>query len=184
MLKAAIALTMRLLTHSNFMREALRKVKVPHAITHEDSDKQCKEMTIKARQLAVESNKTYLGRKGLSKLPYDRKEPSKTDRTDTVAADTTDTTDAAAAADPADTEKPARRRGMPPKGKDIHEYAHERREAYHQRIDGKCSHCAFGPHNARDCYYLTEDLEDGWHASPKVWAYSLAIKASSKNTTA
>ena len=88
-----------------FMREALRKVKEPHQMTHEDFDKQCKEMTIKARQLAVESNKTYLARKGLSRSDRketnkpDSKETNKSDRTD-VAADTTDTeTDATAAAD-------------------------------------------------------------------------------------
>ncbi|KAJ6039496.1 hypothetical protein N7499_004460 [Penicillium canescens] len=55
-----------------FTREALRKVKESHEITHEDFDKQCKEMTIKARQLAVKANKTHSARRN----------PFRTDRQD------------------------------------------------------------------------------------------------------
>lgn len=42
----------------------------------------------------------------------------------------------------------------PPKGKDIYQYAKEYRDAKQQRIDGICSFCGYGPHNARSCYYL------------------------------
>ncbi|KAJ6094463.1 hypothetical protein N7467_001976 [Penicillium canescens] len=56
------------------MREALRKVKEPHEVTHENFDKQCKEITIKARQLKVETNKTHTASRN----------PFRTDGRDTI----------------------------------------------------------------------------------------------------
>jgi hypothetical protein len=195
-----------------FMREALRKVKEPNGITHEDFNKQCKKMTIRARQLAFKANKSHQAWKIPSK-PSDLKEFSKSDRTDPAADPSNQNTqnnrgardrggrgrrrgnnragqrgrghedEGSPPGEQDSDKKPPRRRGNPPKGKDIHEYAYERREAYHQRIDGKCSHCGFGPHNAWNCFYLAEYLEDGWHVGPNVWAYSLAIKASEKTTS-
>ena len=67
------------------MREALRKVKEPHLMTYEDFDKQCKEMTIKARQLAVESNKIHLARRNLFKTDRNGSNNAATETETTVA---------------------------------------------------------------------------------------------------
>src|SRR4051794_38417917 len=148
------------------MREALRKVKEPHGITHEDFDRQYKELTIKARQLKVEANKAHTARRNLFR----------TENRDTI--------DPLSQNDYADRGGRGRGRGRggrynrggqrgrgrggrdnglshkehtdrrssyvsnltgiasarnaPPKGKDIYRYAKEYREAKKQRIDGFC----------------------------------------------
>jgi uncharacterized membrane protein YgcG len=188
-----------------FMREALRKVKEPHEITHEDFDKQCKELTIKARQLKVEANKAHTARRN----------PFRTDKRDTI--------DPLSQNDYADRGGRGRGRGRgggynrggqrgrgrgggrgngssheehsdrgssyasnptgiasarnaPPKGKDIYRYAKECREAEKQRIDGFCSFCGFGPHTAKQCFYLAENPDCEWDLPTSCWSLSVALR--------
>ncbi|KAJ5876478.1 uncharacterized protein N7529_002062 [Penicillium soppii] len=68
-------------------------------------------------------------------------------------------------------------RGAPPKGKDIHQYAKEKREAEKQVDDnGNCSFCGLGPHNAKNCYHLADNIVGDWKFHRGVWAYTLAKK--------
>ncbi|KAJ6068150.1 uncharacterized protein N7446_005187 [Penicillium canescens] len=168
-----------------FTREALRKVKESHEITHEDFDKQCKEMTIKARQLAVKANKTHSARRN----------PFRTDRQDkntTVVAEPSnqnnqnrgrgrgDGRNGRASpgehADHRSSTASTGARGAPPRGKDIYKYARECCEAEKQRINDRCSFCGYGPHNAKHCSYLQEAPECDWVLSSAVWSLSSAIR--------
>ncbi|KAJ5871111.1 uncharacterized protein N7529_003464 [Penicillium soppii] len=50
-------------------------------------------------------------------------------------------------------------RRAPPKGKDIHQYAKEKREAEKQVDDnGNCSFYRLGPHNTKNCYHLADNI--------------------------
>lgn len=67
-------------------------------------------------------------------------------------------------------------RNSPPDGKDIRDWAREKREGKQKDDDGYCTYCCYGPHNARDCGYISEKPPARWHRSPNLWCLSEALK--------
>ncbi|KAJ6180186.1 hypothetical protein N7519_010647 [Penicillium mononematosum] len=71
-----------------------------------------------------------------------------------------------------------RRLGMmqPSDGKGIHGYASEKRNSTQKDGSGMWAFCGFGPHPAKECAYLCDDVPPSWEPSGNLWACCKAIQ--------